>query len=349
MSPSSAAIAFQPAGHPLHTRSLALDAFQEDAQRLRVEGTILDLRKCGFVPTGGEVQSAGFIHHMHWRCAIDAGGRIERLEIAQPIVAMERSPATGGECCRDPAPRLQAIVGSAFDDGFGKRLAGVFGGPLGCSHLLTLGQALGAFVPRVLANPGRAPEARAAGERVAKQSLVIDGFERPEGGLAIAIQASEYDLAPRARTEDFLARAAHVREARVLGEVALADLRLAAISAAVRERTPATLSDAAWRDLDAVVAPLAGGPALRGMAARIRARLDGLPASHIHALLAEALLNFAPALIQCMPALTHRMPAMYASRAANAPAARPAAMSGGLTDSCYMWRTGSPANGSRIA
>ncbi len=346
MSPSPAAD-FEPAGHPLHTRSLSLEAFQEDAQRLRVEGTIVDLRKCGFVPTGGEVQSAGFIHHMHWRCAIDGAGRIERLEIAQPIVAMERSQATGGECCRDPAQLLQALVGSPFDAGFAKRLAGVFGGPLGCSHLLTLGQALGAFVPRVLANPGRAPAAREPGERVAKQNLMLDGFERGDGTLVLAIQASEYDLAPRARAADFLARAAHVREARVLGEVALADLRLAAIHAAARERTPTTIADTAWRDLAAVVAPLAGGPALRGMAPRIRACIDPLPASDARALLAEALLNFAPALIQCMPALSHRMPAMYSGRTAQPSAARAPNASGGLADSCYMWRAGSPANRSR--
>jgi hypothetical protein len=184
---------------------------------------------------------------------------------------------------------------------------------------------------------------------------MIDGFERADGVLVLAIQASEYALAPRREAGDFIARAAQVREARVLGEVTLADMRLLAISAAARERTPETIANAAWRELDAVVAPLAGGPALRGMAARVRAQLEALPASDERALLAEALLNFAPALIQCMPALTHRMPALYASRGASTPAAaaageptRAATMSGGLTDSCYMWRSGSPANRARF-
>jgi hypothetical protein len=348
---SSAGLAFQPSGQPLHTRTLSIDLFQEDASRLRAEGTILDLRKCGFVPTGGEVQSAGFIHQMHWRSALDASGRIERLEIQQPVVAMERSAATGGECCRDPAPRLQALVGSALDAGFAKRLASVFGGPLGCSHLLTLGQALGAFVPRALADPALGASARAPGERVAKQNLMIDGFERADGVLVLAIQASEYRLAPQREARDFVARAARVLELRALGEVALADMRLLALSAAARERTPETIGSAAWRDLDATVAPLAGGPALRGMASRIRALLDLLPASDERALLGESLLNLAPALIQCMPALTHRTASLYAARAGQpAEASLPSAiaMSGGLVDSCYMWRSGGGAARTRV-
>ncbi len=119
---------------PLHTRALSIEVREESASALRVEGTILDLRKGGALPLGGELQTAGFIHHMHWRCSVEEpSGRIAQLEVGQPVVAMERSPETGGECCRDPAPRLQALVGSAFDAGFPKRLAGIFGGALGCS------------------------------------------------------------------------------------------------------------------------------------------------------------------------------------------------------------------------
>ncbi len=361
MASSAARDSFAPTGLPLHTRTLALDVFQEDPSSLRADGTILDLRKCGFVPTGGELQTAGFVHHMHWRAWLDdPSGRITRLEIAQPVVAMERSAATGGECCRDPAPRLQELVGSAFDAGFAKRLAALFGGPLGCSHLLTLGQALGALLPRVLADPAREPAQRAPGERIAKLSLILDGFERGDGVVEIAIQASEYRLAPQADVRALLDRLGCARELRVLGEVRLRDMQLLALSAAARERDAATLASASWRDLDAIVAPLAGESALRGMAGRIRARIEALPASDERALLGEALLNFAPGLIQCMPALSHRLGGMFA-RAAAPLAALPTAAasaatgevnsmltSGGMADSCYMWRTGSAANRQRL-
>jgi len=346
MSSSAAPDSLAPTGLPLHTRTLQLDVFQEDARGLRAEGVIHDLRKCGFVPTGGELQTAGFIHHMSWRAWLDdPGGRIARLEIAQPVVAMERSAATGGECCRDPAPRLQALVGSAFDAGFPKRLTGAFGGPLGCSHLLTLGQALGAILPRVLADPARHAGARAPGERVAKQMLVVDGFEQADGNLELALQAAEYRFAPHAHARELTDRLGSAREVRLLGRVAARDLRLLSLRGAARERTPATLASAPWHALDAALAPLAGDSALRGMAARTRALLAAHPESDERALLAEALLNFAPALIQCMPALSHRFGVLPSRAAASgtAPGAgaapSPLLTSGGMADSCFMWRT----------
>jgi hypothetical protein len=350
MSSSAAPDSLAPSGLPLHTRTLQLDVFQEDSASLRAEGVIHDLRKCGFVPTGGELQTAGFIHHMSWRAWLDdPGGRIARLEIAQPVVAMERSAATGGECCRDPAPRLQELVGSAFDASFSKRLAGVFGGPLGCSHLLTLGQALGAFVPRVLADPARRAGERAPGERVAKQTLVVDGFEREDGDLELALQAAEYRFAPHAHARELLDRLGSAREVRLLGRVAARDMRLLSLRGEARERTAGALASTSWRALDETLAPLAGDSALRGLAARVRALLAALPESDERALLAEALLNFAPGLIQCMPALSHRFGALFARAAASAAAPDPAAASsplltsGGMADSCFMWRAGGGA------
>jgi hypothetical protein len=348
MTSSSSALA--PAGLPLHTRALQLDVFQEAAGTLRAEGVILDLRKCGSVPTGGELQTAGFIHQMSWRAWLDdPSGRIARLEIAQPFVAMEPSPATGGECCRDPVPRLQQLVGSAVDADFPRRLGAVFGGPLGCSHLLTLGQAFGAFVPRVLADAARAPTERAAGERVAKWTLSIDGVERDDGDLALALHAAEYRLAPRARVRELGERIGIARELRLGAHVGARVMQLADLRGAVRERTPETLARTEWRSLDAALAPLAGGSALRGMAARVRGLLADLPESDERALLREALLNLAPALIQCMPALSHRFGGML-SRTAAGEGAPPSALltSGGMADSCYMWRSGGPTLRTRL-
>ena len=78
-----------------------------------------------------------------------------------------------------------------------RRLGSVFGGALGCSHLLTLAQLMGASVPRFLA---LSPElaARAPGERIAKRALFLDGFEAAGGGLEIALQLSEFLTRPEA-------------------------------------------------------------------------------------------------------------------------------------------------------
>jgi hypothetical protein len=327
---------FVASGLPLHTRTLTVEAFRAEGERIRVDGVILDLRKCGFVPTGGELQTAGFIHHMQLSLEVDAGSaRIESLAAAQPAVAFEATPSSGGDSCRDPAPRLQALVGEALDAGFVRRLGGVFGGALGCSHLLTLAQLIGASVPRFLA---AAPElgARAAGERIAKRALFLDGFERADGGLEVALQLSEFVTRPQAAVRWPLDRLARQHEVRVLARLDGAVSRLEALDAVERERDAGTLATSAWRSRADSTAPLVGGPALRGMAARVLAQLGDGPEDEP---LRDALLNLAPGVIQCLAALSHRLVAHFAG--GSPPAGQiPRELSvGGMPDSCYMWRS----------
>lgn len=334
---------FVASGHPLHTRTLTLEAFRAKGARLRVEGVILDLRKCGFVPTGGDLQTAGFIHHMRLSLEVDAASaRIERLEAAQPTVAFEPTALSAGTSCRDPAPRLGALVGERLDAGFVRRLGAVFGGPLGCSHLLTLAQWLGASVPRFLAAEP-ALGARAPGERVAKRTLFLDGFERAEGGLEVTIQQSEFQTNPEAAVTQPLERLARQHELRVLARIDAGASRIEALDAAERERAPATLGSAVWRSRRDAVAPLAGGPALRGLAPRVLARLGEAPAD---APLRDALLNLAPGLIQCLAALSDRLVTRFAAGRPAGPLPRELSV-GGYPDSCYMWRSDGPLARSR--
>jgi hypothetical protein len=336
MSSERPAEVFFPSGLPLHTRTLSVDALRGDGDRLRVEGAILDLRKCGFVPTGGELQTAGFIHHMQLSLEVDVpSARIERLGVAQPTVAFEPTPRSGGDSCRDPAPRLQALVGEKLDAGFVRRLGAVFGGALGCSHLLTLAQLMGASVPRFLA---LAPElgARAPGERVAKRALFIDGFEAANGALEVALQLSEFVTRRGAALAYPLDRLARQHEVRVLARLDAGVSRLVALDAIEREREPATLASAVWRSRSDAVAGLVGAPALRGLAARVLGQLgDGAD----NELLRDALLNLAPGVIQCLAALSHRLVAHFSGGAA-APGTIPRELSvGGYPDSCDMWRS----------
>jgi len=336
MSSERTAEAFFPSGLPLHTRTLTVEALRGDGDRLRVDGAILDLRKCGFVPTGGELQTAGFIHHMQLSLEVDMpSARIERLEAAQPTVAFEPAPASGGESCRDPVPRLQALVGERLDGGFVRRLGAVFGGALGCSHLLTLAQLMGASVPRFLALAPE-PGARAPGERIAKRALFLDGFEAASGGLEIALQLSEFVTRRGAAVAYPLDRLDRQHEVRVLARLDAGVSRLEALDAIERERDPATLASAPWRSRSDALAGLVGAPALRGLAPRVLAQLGDGAANEP---LRDALLNLAPGVIQCLAALSHRLVAHFSGgRAALGSIPRELSV-GGYPDSCYMWRS----------
>jgi len=322
-------------GLPLHTRTLVVEAFAAGPQRLHLAGVILDLRKCGFVPTGGDLQTAGFIHHMQLAFEVDAASaRLERLDVAQPTVAFEPSAASGGDSCRDPAPRLQALVGERLDGGFVRRLGAVFGGPLGCSHLLTLAQLMGASAPRILAGEPQL-DARAPHERVAKRALFLDGFERDDGALEIALQLSEFVTRPQRDVSWPVERLARQHEVRAYARLDAGVTTLEALTAVERERGPATLASAPWRSREDALRPLVGGPALRGLAPRVLAALGDGAAD---APLRDALLNLAPGTIQCLAALSHRLVTQLAGRRP-AGGAIPRELSvGGYPDSCYMWR-----------
>jgi hypothetical protein len=151
-----------------------------------VRGDVIDLRKNGCVPSVDDVQPAGIIHMMKIELDLEPDSlRMDRVAVDQPFVAVEASKATKGECCRDPAPRLVALAGETLDPGFTRRLAGAFGGPLGCSHLLTLFQLMASTVPRAIAferdraaREGRRPRRARASSAAASTST---GRSSPTG------------------------------------------------------------------------------------------------------------------------------------------------------------------------
>jgi hypothetical protein len=331
---------FVASGHPLHTRTLTVEACRTEAGRVRLDGVILDLRKCGFVPTGGELQTAGFIHHMQLSFEVEAASaRIVQIRTAQPTVAFEATPLSGGDSCRDPAPRLSALVGERLDAGFVRRLGALFGGALGCSHLLTLAQLMGASAPRFLSAQRRL-EARSPGERIAKRSLFLDGFERSEGGLEIALQLSEFVSRPEREVRYPLDRLEHQHELRLLARIDREVSRIETLDAVERERDGTTLASADWRSRSDALSALVGGPGLRGLATRVLAQLGD---EESNAPLRDALLNLAPGIIQCLAALSHRLVAHFSGGSATAPGRIPRELSvGGYPDSCYMWRSDGP-------
>ena len=58
-------------GQPLHTRALSIAITARADDRLDVAGSIVDLRKRGFVPVAGDLQGPGLIHDMRLAGTID--------------------------------------------------------------------------------------------------------------------------------------------------------------------------------------------------------------------------------------------------------------------------------------
>jgi hypothetical protein len=122
-------------GHPLHTRALSVALGQRPDGRLDVAGTLLDLRKRGFVPVGGDLQSSGIVHHMLLDVIVDpATGRIDEAGARQPSVAFEASAATEGESCRDPIHTARGLVGGDVARGWPEWVGDTLGGPKACFH-----------------------------------------------------------------------------------------------------------------------------------------------------------------------------------------------------------------------
>ena len=215
---------------------------------------MLDLRKRGLVPVPDALQLPGVIHRMELEARVDpAERRLESLEARQPVVAFEASPATGGESCRDPAGALQALVGARLDAAFLRRLSDAYGGPRGCTHLLTLARLLASGTARALDLEAElAGPAREAGERVFRRVLVLDGFELPGGAMQLAVQLSDVHLRPRAEAPASpLDQLASQTELRLSATLDFATTMLRALRAEERTRTRADLTSAAFADRSA--------------------------------------------------------------------------------------------------
>jgi hypothetical protein len=321
-----------PTGHPLHTRSLSITLAERADGRIDVRGDLLDLRKRGFVPVAGDLQPSGIVHQMRIDAVVDPRtSKIESIGAAQPAIAFEASAMSGGESCRDPIDRLQALRGVPVDAEFAKRLGVEIGGPRGCSHILTLAQLLGSTVVRALAVERESyatPPPRRPGERIFRRDVIVDGHEKDEGLLDVAVQLTDLHLAPAAAVARPMERFASELELRLLAETRAYEFKLARLSGGERRRTFDDLETAKWRERDSTLAQLVGLPLLSGFAGQLLQRFGDSIAERP---LLDALLMLAPALIQIIAALSEDWPAQAKQN--------PSMMgTGGLPDSCYMWR-----------
>jgi hypothetical protein len=332
-------------GLPLHTRSLTITISRESDSLWLARGDVIDLRKNGFVPSSYDLQPSGLIHSMSIELVFDPKSlRIERIAIDQPFVAVEPSEATGGECCRDPAPRLLDLGGDHLDAGFTKRLSAHFGGARGCSHLLTLFQLMASTIPRAarLENARIAREQTQArfGERFFRRSVFIDGHLRSDDRVDVAVQLSDTHSRPRAAEEPATKRLECSYEWKLLATVERMRFQIQRLSAAQRERRFETLGRADWISHDALLSPLVDLPLIPGMAGRVFQLLAG--GSELEPL-RDALLQFAPGFIQILAALIGDSLAERAQAEPRTPASpSDVASLGASSNNCYMWREGGP-------
>ena len=322
-------------GEPIHTRWLGVLVTGADGGRVAARGSLLDLRTRGHLPVGGSMQGMGVIHHMELAWRIDpASGTVESYEPGQPTVAFEASPETEGESCRDPMAAVRALAGTPLGDGFASTVRERIGGPLGCSHLVTLSFFMDAAVraglawqrahfPARLARP--VPEAP-----LFRRDVVFDGHERAAGDVAVGLRAGDLHWNDAPDSTLAPARFAAHHELTATVEVDLWPGSLRAIAGAERRRTAEQFADVAWDDRTDLLRALDGLGLARGAAGELKRRLGDAEDAGFWQ---DALLQLAPALVQCRAA----HPDAWHEKV------RATARHPGLTaipDSCWMWRRG---------
>jgi hypothetical protein len=320
-------------GHPIHTRTLSVTFTQAEPPAITFKAYVLDLRKRGFVPVGGDLQGTGIIHHMLVEGTIDAGSRrIETITATMPTVAFEASEASGFESCRDLVGRVDHLAQTPLDESYARRVGAEIGGPRGCSHILTLVHLIGPTASWAIDEDrrlhGDAPSRRIR-ERIFRRDVTVDGLETQGGELELALQMNDLHLAPSAPLAPASSRFAGQLEIRALARAGLLDLTIARLDLAERRRGPANFETAEWVSRAETVAPLRGLSLRAGITSALYRHFpepgDDRP-------LLDALLMLAPTTVQCFAALADTWTKLYGGRAGAAQE------TGGLPDSCYMWR-----------
>lgn len=333
-------------GVPLHTRSLTVSVKRCAEERWLARGDVIDLRKNGFVPTSYDIQPAGVIHSMNLELELDPTTlRIEAIRVDQPFVAVEPSEVTGGECCRDPAPRLLDLAGECLDDEFAAKLSAQFGGPLGCSHLLTLFQLMASAVPHA----ARVEHARAEREgtqhrlndRFFRRAVFIDGLRQDDGRIDAAVAFSDSITRPLGPDLDTLGRLERFHEVKLAATVERTRFLLERFDLRERSRGHTSLAATDWADLTPRFASLVGAPMIPGLAKRIFGLTQDAPELHAAK---DTLLMLAPGFIQVLAALMdNRLEEHAAARERGEDTGSAEVMNhGGGAGACYMWRENGP-------
>lgn len=319
-------------GHPLHTRVLSVTLRHDGPGHREAAASLLDVRKRGFLPSAGDLQGAGVVHHMQVDARVAESDRsLERVSVSQPTVAFEPSAATRGESCRDPAPYAEGLVGEQLDETFGRRLAVSIGGPRSCTHVLSALRLAGAAVPWALDREVELSGAAAAwrmGERTFRRDLVYDGAADGDRGW-LSVQLQDLHFSPASEGARPMERFAEQREVRLLAEIDFVSMKVVSLGGAQRRRGPEDFDTAQWVDLDDALAGLDGFKLLPGAGREILRRME----ERGDAPLREMLLHMTPAWLQCLATFDENYPFEGERKATWIGL-------GSTPDACWMWRAG---------
>jgi len=117
----------------IHTRHYQVDSYVDGPSRLRLRGTIRDIKPPGiYIADDPEPLT---VHHM----IVDLVVQAPQMEIVDAEVVFETHPHSS---CVKIIDHYQKLVGLSIARGFTHRVRELFGGPRGCTHTTMLLQAM---------------------------------------------------------------------------------------------------------------------------------------------------------------------------------------------------------------
>jgi len=126
----------KPKGKKYHTRTIEVNTYEYDEQRLVVEGCLTDHRLQEFYLATGEKRSPGILHQMTIHLLVNKTTlEIEDLHVEMPAVPREE--------CLETSNSLETVKGLKITSGFTSRVKTLVGSGKGCQHLLALLTSMG--------------------------------------------------------------------------------------------------------------------------------------------------------------------------------------------------------------
>jgi hypothetical protein len=121
----------KPKGKKYHTRTIEVNTYEYDDQRLVVEGCLTDHRLQEFHLAKGEKRPPGILHEMIIHLLVNKTTlEIEDLHVEMPDVPNEE--------CLEMINSMEPVKGLKIASGFRSRIKALVGNGRGCQHLANL-------------------------------------------------------------------------------------------------------------------------------------------------------------------------------------------------------------------
>jgi len=164
----------------LTRRDIDCEGFIRDDGLLDIEGSLKDVRAFSLDNGWRNVPAGEPVHLMRLRVTMDAGCVIREI-----VAAIEHAPYP---LCQEALPNLQRLVGLVIGPGFNRRMHDLIGHTAGCTHLVTMMQAMANQAIQTLAasrkdaggeNPFDAFRSRGAGKPPLVDTCVAYAADSP--------------------------------------------------------------------------------------------------------------------------------------------------------------------------